>query len=227
MASGDEFERWLLDSAREDAPPPDATARAWASFAATAGTLGSTVSASPSPATVRASRATAAKWAILGALGGGAMVALWLRGVPSAPPAVTTAPAVSVVAVPSAAAQPSAEPSLAAQLPPPQPSGSTTQRDAREVPAKMRSTLAAEVALLDAVRRSLAASAHDEALRALGRYERRFPAGLLASDAEVLTIEALGAKGEGESARARAARFLAKHPNDPHTERVRALAAKP
>ncbi len=91
----------------------------------------------------------------------------------------------------------------------------------------MRSTLAAEVGLLDGVRRSLANGVPGEALQSLARYEHRFPAGLLASDAEVLTIEALRAKGDSEVARARAARFLAERPRDPHTERVRALAAKP
>jgi outer membrane protein assembly factor BamD (BamD/ComL family) len=91
----------------------------------------------------------------------------------------------------------------------------------------MRSTLAAEVALLDGVRRSLASGVPGDALQSLARYERRFPAGLLASDAEVLTIEALRAKGDAEGARARATRFLAKYPRDPHTERVRALAEKP
>ncbi len=225
MASGDDFERWLLDSAREDALPAGATERAWASFAAATGAMGDAVAGKTNAARVDASKATAAKWLAIGALGGGAVVALWLRGAPPQPGA--TAPAVSVVAAPQTPAQPSAAPAPVVEVPAPEPSEVAVRHEARETPAKMRSTLAAEVALLDAVRRSLANGAHGDALRSLAHYERRFPQGLLASDAEVLTIEALIAKGDGGAARARAVRFLTKHPRDPHTARVRALAAKP
>jgi outer membrane protein assembly factor BamD (BamD/ComL family) len=92
------------------------------------------------------------------------------------------------------------------------------------VPSSARSsTLAAEVALLDAVRAKIAAAAYDEALRGVEQFHRSFPAGELAPDADVLALEALAQKGDHSELDRRAARFLARYPADPHAARVRGL----
>jgi hypothetical protein len=85
------------------------------------------------------------------------------------------------------------------------------------------STLAAEVAALDAARK---AGSADETLRLVDRYQYDFPAGELTADAEVVAMEALSAKGERDELALRAARFLARYPNDPHAAEVRRLGGR-
>jgi hypothetical protein len=88
------------------------------------------------------------------------------------------------------------------------------------------STLGAQVALLDAARTAAAAGAFGEALSLTDRYQREFPTGELAPDAEVVAIEALAAQGDDDALRERVARFLARYPADPHVARVKALAGR-
>lgn len=87
-------------------------------------------------------------------------------------------------------------------------------------------SLAAEVSALDGVRTALSAGAYASALHEVELYHERFPSGALSADAEVLALEALAAQGAERELRARAARFLARYPKDPHHERVRALAPR-
>jgi hypothetical protein len=88
------------------------------------------------------------------------------------------------------------------------------------------STLAAEIAALDTVRRAIAAGDYVGALREADAYPRSFPQGQLAVDADALAVEALAVSGKRAAARARAERFLAKYPNDPHAARIRTLIAE-
>ena len=88
----------------------------------------------------------------------------------------------------------------------------------------MPSTLAAEVAALDAARKAAAGGDPDATLSLLDRYRYDFPDGELAADAEVVAIEAFAAKGDRAAVAQRVARFLALHPNDPHAAAVRRLA---
>ncbi|MET0411315.1 MAG: hypothetical protein ABW217_08455, partial [Polyangiaceae bacterium] len=95
------FERWLLDSAKSDAPSEGATARSWAQLSESLG------AASPveSPrlaveGTPAASGMAALKWLAVGALGGALVTASWMslpdREAPPSPadqPAVSAAPA--------------------------------------------------------------------------------------------------------------------------------------
>jgi ribonuclease E len=75
-----EFERRLLESARSDAPPAGETERAWLRFAARAGALVPlAVAASAPPPCGRSARASALKWTLVGAIGGGGLVAVWLQ----------------------------------------------------------------------------------------------------------------------------------------------------
>jgi hypothetical protein len=110
------FERNLLESGRADEPPNRATEEAWARFAS-ALALASRLSAEPNAArgllngkaAVRAGYASAAKWLLLGALGGSALTAAWFgslhgsKGALPAPAIDVRTPSVheDVVQVPS------------------------------------------------------------------------------------------------------------------------------
>jgi hypothetical protein len=87
------------------------------------------------------------------------------------------------------------------------------------------SSLAAEVARLDAARTSNAVGDYDETIRLIERYHREFPDGALAPDAEVVALEAVAAKRDQAETARRAALFLSRYPGDPHAARVRWLAA--
>jgi outer membrane protein assembly factor BamD (BamD/ComL family) len=86
------------------------------------------------------------------------------------------------------------------------------------------STLAAEVARIDAARSASANGKHDEAIRLIERFHRDFPEGALAPDADVVALEAAAAKHDRAEVERRAARFLSQYPGDPHAARVQGLA---
>jgi hypothetical protein len=234
------LERSLIDSARADALPEGATERAWKRFATSANALALGAgerAASVSPANAeRAARATAAKWLLLGALGGSALTAAWFAArvtpsiaTPKTEPGTAPAAAAASVGPQNDWTVKSAVPA-ASSLPPEAPWASLVESPQSTAPRIRRnalprgSTLAAEITLLDSVRAALAGGAPDQALRTVERYRQKFPAGLLAADAEALAIEALVEQGERAAAAQRARRFLARHPNDPHAPRVRELA---
>ena len=94
-----------------------------------------------------------------------------------------------------------------------------------EPPPQAASSLAAEVKALDLARAALARGEPGEALSQLEHYRHDFPRGELAQEAEVLTLEALAAKGEKASVVSAADVFLHRHPNAPQAARVRQLRA--
>jgi len=77
-----------------------------------------------------------------------------------------------------------------------------------------------EIRLLDQARSSVRSGANAKALRALAKYEQRFPRGQFRQEVQVLRMEALKQSGESDRASALAKKFLAEHPNSPHVERV-------
>jgi len=242
--SDHEFERILIASARSDELPHARAEEAWTRLAATLAALPNGSSRPPlerarggDPVAASAVHGAATKWLLLGALGGGVVTAALMgwgerhRDGRSAPEVTVDAP---VVVAPT-------EPPRHGAV---EPSGPTTKRDVRSgTPASPRpgsarrltatdgeprriverSTLAAEVAALDAARK---AGSADETLRLVDRYQYDFPAGELTVDAEVVAMEALAAKGERDELTRRAARFLARYPNDPHAAEVRRLGGR-
>lgn len=250
------FERLLLESARADELPSDVNAawlRFGAALggaaAASAPLLHTSAGHAGAAAWQRTARAAAAKWLVLGALAGSALTALGMsRGrareggapapVSSASLALRGAPAVSAALPP---AQPgAAEPNpvardLARETPRGQVQGRGHEALARASSAPRvssapvsapSSTLGAQVELLDAARTAISAGAFGEALGLTAQYQRDFPAGELTPDAEVVALEALAGRGERAALEARAARFLARYPTDPHAARVRALVQR-
>jgi hypothetical protein len=77
-----------------------------------------------------------------------------------------------------------------------------------------------EIRLLDHARSAVRSGASAKALRALAKYDQRYPRGQFRQEAQVLRMEALKQTGESERAALLAKRFLAEHPESPHVERV-------
>jgi hypothetical protein len=243
--SDEEFERDLIDSARADELPEARADEAWSAFAqklagAAAGLPGvDGAAAAPRAhgpevtAAVRSGYGAAARWLLLGAVGGGVVTAgfMWRYRSESA-----SRPASGGIVSAGASDEPLAERPDRARIALAEPDDGLIRapREARRSTGQpMRaheasgasepSSLAAEVAMLDAARKAAAAGDPDTALRLIDRYQYEFPEGELAADAEVVAIEALAAKGERDDLARRVARFLARHPNDPHAADVKRL----
>jgi len=91
------------------------------------------------------------------------------------------------------------------------------------------SSLAEQVQSLDRARLALAARNPSSALSEIARYRAAWPDGVFLTEASVLEVEALAARGERSRAQSRAAEFVAAHPDSPQADRLRALipAKKP
>lgn len=82
-------------------------------------------------------------------------------------------------------------------------------------------SLSQELAALDAARAMLARGNAEGALFLLDGYDRTCPRGKMASEAEILRIDALAKNGEGREARRRAEQFLKRHPTSVLAVRAR------
>jgi len=91
-----------------------------------------------------------------------------------------------------------------------------------QAPAARGATLTEELGALDRARLALAGGDARRALDELDAYDRRFPAGRLQLEAEVIRIDALAKVGRKDAARQHAEAFLRRHPNSVLTTRVRA-----
>ena len=112
--------------------------------------------------------------------------------------------------------------------------GASTARSAKESPAAVASSqmgdagtssVAAELAMLDDVRRAVAANQLAHALSILDAYQARFPRGTMAAEATVLRIGVLERTGDHSSAKQLADTFLATHPDTLYVSRVKSLMA--
>ncbi len=87
--------------------------------------------------------------------------------------------------------------------------------------------LSAESALLTRARAQLR---HGDALAAqqtLDQLRTKFPRGVLGQEREVLAIEVLAARGNGDAARKRARAFIAAYPKSPHSAQLSRFADAP
>jgi hypothetical protein len=98
---------------------------------------------------------------------------------------------------------------------------------APSVQERARDSLSAELAALDRARSALASRDSQQALRLLDEYAQRFPKRRLNTEAAVLRIEALAARGDRASAARLGKEFLARQPNGPYARRVSSLIAEP
>lgn len=133
-----------------------------------------------------------------------------------APPLLAVAPASTIRTV-----APRGRPATA------KPGGDRHEENARGPSAgEERSTFDEELGLLSAARAGLAARDTPASLRAVERYQSRFPSGLFAEEIEVIRIEALADSGDRARAHALAERFLAVNPSSAYAVRVRSLAQR-
>jgi hypothetical protein len=139
---------------------------------------------------------------------------------PEAAPLLETRALHSLAPAPSHASSPHLRP---AKEPPAEQAPEQEPALAPEQALAPSSTLAAQVALLDAARSALATGIYSDALRLADRYRADFPNGELSPEAELVAIEALLSRSERAAALARAARFLERYPGDPHAARVKWL----
>jgi hypothetical protein len=236
---GQDFERALLDSARADEPGAEVTKQAWTRLSASMVAVAPGGRAAGVPVAGGAVRGVAVKWLLLGAIGGSVLTGVSMRS-SSFKAFVSTRATVS----PSAAAVRADEihqppPRVATfvdPVPAPRVGGArsiVTRRTAGQDGPPRReglstdgppfSSLAAEVAALDAARSAASANSFEEALRLIDQYHYDFPLGELSADADVVAIEVFDAKNDRAEAERRAARFLERYPNDPHAARLRRL----
>jgi TolA-binding protein len=247
-----EFERRLLDAARDDripselqlrmagalmAPPLTASGNAAASgVREKVGEWTAGNSAAPKVGALLSSKAGLWGSLVVAALAAGAGFSA-LR--PAAPAAVTN------VAVPSPTALDDSPPPVsesstpAAGLPAPLPVSSSSRTKTRSTttmravatrePVRMSERVSepirGELELLDRAREALRNGAGERARTLLDQYAQRFAHGALAPEAEVLRIEALMRSGEPERAEQLSQRFLRNHPAHPLAGQVATLVA--
>lgn len=120
---------------------------------------------------------------------------------------------------PDPASFPNPPPLGATKLPMPGeiPSVASFPADASDVSAGDR----AEIDRMGTARALLRTGQPRAALGALDAIAKDFPNGTLAQEREALAIEALGALGQRDAARARATRFLQRYPASPHAAMVK------
>jgi hypothetical protein len=100
------------------------------------------------------------------------------------------------------------------------------QGSARPKAAASALDISAEVALLDRARAALAKGDTARSLVLLDEHAKRFNAGALAEEANVLRIQALLKAGQERRAEAEAERYLSVHADSPHAKQVRGMIAK-
>jgi hypothetical protein len=136
---------------------------------------------------------------------------------PSTPePAAPRIVVASVAAPPPASLQPLATAVLAPVTA--EPSAPAARPASRPRSSSLR--LQDEAALLAEVQGALRNGQASLALGKLESYDRRFPGGVLRSEADAARVFALCAVGKADKARAAAARFVQRYPNAPATARV-------
>ena len=235
------FERNLLASWSDEQPSSAARMRALgiagvAAAAAAAGTA-ATVGALAPKASTLFSFAALAKWTILAVVLVGGSVATYavvhrsssstsepavVAVAPVAPPVIPPASTVVTPVTPLTETPTLSPADLPAAVDAPAPSN-TAQAAARQGAAPAPSSLGEEIALFDRARTALDGGDANGALALVDTYERRFPSGAFAQEAEVLRVQALLRKGDRTGASRVGERFLAAHPTSPHAARIRAI----
>jgi hypothetical protein len=130
---------------------------------------------------------------------------------------------------PTSAAEPSARQALEESSPARHPAikaraaGGTASATPVENGPSETPALDAEIRRLDRARAALLRKSPEGALAELAAYEAERKTTVLEREATVLRIDAMLARGDRDSARALARRYVANHPGDPHARRLRTL----
>lgn len=94
-------------------------------------------------------------------------------------------------------------------------------------PAPTEADLSGELGMLEEARRALSAKNYGVALTTLDAYTQKYPRRKMGSEATVLRIETLVAKGDAATARELGRSFLRAQPRSPYAKRVRSLIGEP
>ena len=229
----DEFEASLLRAGRSDAMSSRSRRQILAGIG-----IGGLLTASTVASGVRAA---SKGWFAKASLGAASALAIW-AGVRATHPNPPLTPAIAPVAVapratPPRAAQPAAIPAVEPLAEPEVPASDTARAPAPRAAARAvtppavaetgraerEASLTAELGALEQARRAFLARDYSQSLRLLDDYARRFPKRQLASEATVLRIETLAARGDHDAAARVGRDFLQSHPNGPYAQRVRSV----
>jgi hypothetical protein len=145
----------------------------------------------------------------------GVVLAVALTG-PTPPPTLPPAPPAHVVSQ-----QAAPKPAEIAPAPEVAEAAGPPVHAVKELPAAMWD----EPQLIERARKALASDPR-RALSLAQEHQRRFPAGALAVERDVIALEALARSGQSTEAARRARAFEAKYPKSIHLPRVRALLAR-
>jgi hypothetical protein len=216
----DEFEASLLRAGRSDAIPPHSRRQILAGIG-----IGGLLTASTVASGVRAA---AKGWFAKATLGAATALTIW-AGVRATYPSPDAAPV--AVAPPTAArlptaqpmAAPAEEPVVASEPAATEPSKAPAVNFPRSVLPSNEASLRQELGALEQARRAFLAHDYTQSLRLLDEYTRKFPKRQLGSEATVLRIEVLAARGERVTAARIGHDFLQSHPNGPYAQRVRSV----
>jgi hypothetical protein len=219
-----DFEARLLRAGRVDAPSAHNRRRIMVGLGL-GGLLSTTAVTTGAHASIKGFL-TAAGGGTLGALAIWAGVEAWGPDeAPASPPAVVVAAkapapgrAREVVPPPAVVAPLVEEPAIA-----PQPI--VAERVAKPAPAE--TDLSGELGMLEEARRALSAKNYGLALTTLDAYTQKFSRRKMGSEATVLRIETLVAKGDDAAARELGRSFLRAQPRSPYAKRVRSLIGEP
>ena len=227
----DEFEASLLRAGRSDAMSSRSRRQILAGIG-----VGGLLTASTVASGVRAATKG---WFAKASLGAASALAIW-AGVrathPNPPPAPAASPVTAAArATPQRVAQPADAPASeplaqaaltapeTAKAPAPRPPTKAAAAPGGETGAEREASLTQELGALEQARRAFLARDYSQSLRLLDDYARRFPKRQLASEATVLRIETLAARGDRDAAARVGRDFLQNHPNGPYAQRVRSV----
>lgn len=219
-----DFEADLLRAGRADELSSTSRRRIMTGIGIGGGILSATTIASGVNAT--SAKSILATLGLGGAVSAVSAVAIWagisaLSPAPPPPPPPARAPLVAPTpprappAPDTESVTPTDTPTEVAPLPAKAPVPRGAERGAE--------SLSLELAALEQSRAALAGRNYSTALRLLDDYARRFPKRRLDSEATVLRIEALAARGDRAAAARIGNQFLATHANSPYARRVRSL----
>jgi hypothetical protein len=246
--TNDDFERALLSSAREAGPSPDIVRSVATALAAAAVTsAGASVASAPGHLTVTgklAALSTGTKLAVVLAplaIAGAVAGAFGVVDRSSPPDLVAAKPEATAPRAFNESQSPSADRGEEHSISPESlpvaelavgfagasssQSAAPVAADAAEsAPARPSApSIAEEVRRLDQARSALASGRASDAIALVSAYERDFPRGALAREAQVVRIEAYAKLGQAAMASQLAAQFVARYPEDPHSPRLRGL----
>ena len=210
-----DFEAELLRAGRSDAPSERGRKQILAGIG-----IGGLLTASTVASGVRA--AANKGWIATVGVGAVGAVAIWAAVQAREPAPATPAPLAPVVVAPRAASPHPGPVAVVAPAPEPLPVVQPAKAPNRSSPLA-DSSLTAELGALEQARGAFLKRDYGQTLRLLDDYARRFPKRQLGSEATVLRIEALSARGDRDTASRLGRDFLQNHPNGPYAQRVKSL----